>query len=154
VKSLLREWIVSRGGEVGPGQFQLVVFLPVLGGTATRRDLSYRHIPLYYSERFMAAARMIVVIKDAEGRAHKRLAKSRGGPLIRCLPDALLGPFRHSPQGVMSHSVQSTQRNEQNALEANLSGIIEVSYHCTRNRSLKRKGVNYFRSKGKCIPAK
>jgi len=45
VKSLFREWVVEKGGKVGPGEFRMDVFLPVLGTTATRRDLSYQNIP-------------------------------------------------------------------------------------------------------------
>jgi hypothetical protein len=93
VKSLFREWVVSRGGEVGPGQFQLVVFLPVLGDTAARRDLSYSHIPLYYSERFRAAARMIVVIKDAEGRTISVWHKGEGADLADIYLMRFWGPF-------------------------------------------------------------
>lgn len=67
VKSLFREWVVEKGGKVGPGEFRMDVFLPVLGTTATRRDLSYQNIPLYYSERFQTTARLIVVVRNAEG---------------------------------------------------------------------------------------
>jgi hypothetical protein len=93
VKSLLREWIVSRGGEVGPGQFQMTVFLPVLGDTAVRRDLSYQYIPFYYSERFRASARMIVVIKDAEGRTLNVWYKGEGTDLADIYMMRIFGPF-------------------------------------------------------------
>jgi hypothetical protein len=93
VKSLFREWIVSRGGEVAPGQFQMVVFLPVLGDTAVRRDLSYQNIPLYYSERFRAAARMIVVLKDAEGKTVSVWHKGEGADLSDVYLMRILGPF-------------------------------------------------------------
>ena len=93
VRSLLREWIVSRGGEVGPGQFQMVVFLPVLGDTAVRRDLSYQFIPLYYSERFRAAARMIVVVRDAEGRTISVWHKGEAADLTDIYLMRILGPF-------------------------------------------------------------
>ena len=93
VRSLLREWIVSRGGEVGPGKFQMVVFLPVLGDTAVRRDLSYQFIPFYYSERFRAAARMIVVVRDAEGRTISVWHKGEGADLTDIYLMRILGPF-------------------------------------------------------------
>ena len=93
VKSLFREWIVSRGGEVGPGQFQMAVFVPVLGDIAVRRDLSYQYIPLYYSERFGAAARMIVVIKDAEGRTISVWHKGAAADLTDIYLMRIFGPF-------------------------------------------------------------
>lgn len=68
VKSLLREWILEKGGKVGPGSLQMYVFLPTLGTTATRRDLSYRNIPLYYSERFQASCRLIIVVRELDGK--------------------------------------------------------------------------------------
>jgi hypothetical protein len=92
-KSLLREWVLRRGGEVGPGQFQMVVFLPVLGETAVRRDLSYRYIPFYYSERFRASARMIVVIKDATGRTANVWYKGEGADLADVYLMRIFGPM-------------------------------------------------------------
>ena len=93
VKSLLREWIVGKGGEVGPGSLQMDVFLPALGTTATRRDLSYQNIPLYYSERFQGSCRLIVVVRDSGGKIVKLW---RGGD-ERELTDVYLmrifGPF-------------------------------------------------------------
>lgn len=67
VKSLFREWIVGRGGRIGPGELRMDVLLPVLGGTATRRDFSYQNIPLYYSERFEATTQLVVIVRDARG---------------------------------------------------------------------------------------
>jgi hypothetical protein len=93
VKSLFREWIVGRGGEVGPGQFQMAVFLPVLGDTAVRRDLGYQHIPLYYSERFRAAARMIVVIKDAQGKTIDVWHRGQPSDLTDIYLMRIFGPF-------------------------------------------------------------
>ena len=93
VKSLFREWIVSRGGEVGPGQFQMTVFLPVLGHSAVRRDLSYQYVPIYYSERFRATARMIVVIKDAQGKTLEVWQKGEGADLADIFLIRILGPF-------------------------------------------------------------
>ena len=93
VKSLLREWIVGKGGEVGPGSLQMDVLLPALGTTATRRDLSYQNIPLYYSERFQGSCRLIVVVRDSGGKIVKLW---RGGD-ERELTDIYLmrifGPF-------------------------------------------------------------
>ncbi len=68
VESLWREWIVSRGGKIGPGHFSLEVLLPAFGSTATGRDFSYQYIPFYYSERLRATNRLVAVIRDAEGR--------------------------------------------------------------------------------------
>ena len=76
VKSLFQEWVVEKGGKVGPGQFQMEVFLPVLGTTATRRELSYNNIPLYYSERFRATGQLLVVVRD---RDDKLIGLWRGG---------------------------------------------------------------------------
>jgi len=93
VRSLLREWIVSRGGEVGPGQFQMTVFFPVLGHTAVRRDLSYQYTPIYYSERFRATARMIVVIKDAGGKTLEVWQKGEGVDSADIFLMRIFGPF-------------------------------------------------------------
>jgi hypothetical protein len=93
VKSFLREWIVSRGGEVGPGQFQMDIFLPVLGHSAVRRDLSYQHIPIYYSERFRATARVIVVIKDAGGKTLEVWQQGEGADLADMYLIRMFGPF-------------------------------------------------------------
>ena len=93
VRSLFREWIVSRGGEVGPGQFQMAVFLPVLGHTAVRRDLSYQYTPIYYSERFRATARMIVVIKDAGGKTVEVWQKGEGADVAEVFLMRIFGPF-------------------------------------------------------------
>jgi len=93
VKSLFREWIVSRGGEVGPGQFQMTVFLPVLGHSAVRRDLSYQYVPIYYSERFRTTARMIVVIKDAAGNTLEVWQKGEGADVADIFLIRILGPF-------------------------------------------------------------
>ncbi len=93
VRSLFREWIVSRGGEVGSGQWQMAVFLPVLGHTAVRRDLSYQYTPIYYSERFRATARMIVVIKDAGGKTVEVWQKGEGADVAEIFLMRILGPF-------------------------------------------------------------
>ena len=98
VRSLFREWIVSRGGEVGPGQFQMIVFLPVLGDTAVRRELSYQFIPFYYSERFRAAGRMIVVLKDAEGKTVNVWHKGEGADFTDIYLMRILGPFDVPPK--------------------------------------------------------
>lgn len=68
LQSLLREWVVQKGGRVGSGDLRLVALLPVLGDTATRRDLSYRNIPLYYSEQFDASLQLFVFLRDADGK--------------------------------------------------------------------------------------
>jgi len=93
VKSLFREWILSKGGKLDQGQFQMAVFLPVLGDTAVRRDLSYQYIPLYYSEKFQATARMIVVIKDAEGKTVRVWQKADGAGLSDIYLMRIFGPF-------------------------------------------------------------
>jgi hypothetical protein len=68
LQSLLREWVVQKGGRVGSGDLRLVALLPVLGDTATRRDLSYQNIPLYYSEQFDASLQLFVFIREADGK--------------------------------------------------------------------------------------
>jgi hypothetical protein len=93
VRSLFREWIVSRGGVVGPGQFQMAVFLPVLGTTAVGRDLSYQYTPIYYSERFRATARMVVVIKDAGGKTLEVWHKDEGVDSADIFLMRIFGPF-------------------------------------------------------------
>lgn len=93
VKSLFREWVLSKGGKLDQGQFQMSVFLPVLGDTAVRRDLSYQFIPLYYSEKFQATARLIVVIKDAEGRTISVWQKGDGAGLSDIYLMRIFGPF-------------------------------------------------------------
>jgi len=93
VKSFLREWIVGRGGEVGPGQLQMSVFLPVLGQNVVRRDLSYQYTPLYYSERYRASARMVVIIKDAEGKTLQVWHKGEGADLADMYLMRIFGPF-------------------------------------------------------------
>jgi hypothetical protein len=94
VKSLFREWVVGKGGEVGPGEFRMDVFLPVLGTTATRRDLSYQNIPLYYSERFQTTARLIVMVRDAEGNmVCLWQGKQSGADLTDIYLMRIFGPF-------------------------------------------------------------
>jgi hypothetical protein len=74
------------------------VFLPVLGTTATRRDLSYRFIPLYYSERFRAAGQLVVVVKDREGKATGIWQTGKGGDLADIYLMRIVGPF-DAPSG-------------------------------------------------------
>ena len=94
VESLWREWIVSRGGKIGPGHFSLEILLPAFGSTATGRDLSYQYIPFYYSERLRATNRLIVVVRDAEGRvAHFWQAKPDGADLTDVYLMRIFGPF-------------------------------------------------------------
>jgi len=68
VQSLLREWVVQKGGKVSSGDLRMIALISVLGDTATRRDLSYRNIPLYYSEQFYATVQFFVIIRDREGK--------------------------------------------------------------------------------------
>ena len=94
VRSLFREWIVSQGGKIGPGQFSLEVLLPVLGNTATSRDFSYQYIPFYYSERLQATNRLIVVIRDAEGVVVRLWqGKQDGADLADIYLMRIFGPF-------------------------------------------------------------
>jgi hypothetical protein len=93
VKSLFQEWAVKRGGKVGPGEWRMEVFLPVLGTTATRRDLSYQYIPLYYSERFRAAGQLLVVVKDGEGKPAGVWLTGKGGDLADIYLMKIFGPF-------------------------------------------------------------
>ena len=94
VESLWREWIVSRGGKIGPGQFSLEILLPAFGSTATGRDFSYQYIPFYYSERLRATNRLTMVIRDAEGRVvHLWQAKPDGADLTDIYLMRIFGPF-------------------------------------------------------------
>jgi hypothetical protein len=93
VKSLVQEWIVGKGGKVGPGEFRMDVFIPVLGTTATRRDLSYRNIPLYYSERFRATGQLIVVVRDAEEKIIGFWQGGQGGDMADIFLMRIFGPF-------------------------------------------------------------
>ena len=94
VKSLFHEWIVGRGGRIGPGQFTLEAFLQAFGNTATSRDFSYQYIPFYYSERLQATNRLIVVIRDAEGRlAGFWQGKPDGVDLADIYLMRIFGPF-------------------------------------------------------------
>jgi hypothetical protein len=71
----------------------MAVFLPVLGHTAVRRDLSYQYTPIYYSERFRATARMIVVIKDAGGKTVEVWQKGEGADVAEIFLMRIFGPF-------------------------------------------------------------
>ncbi len=94
VESLWHEWVVSRGGRIGPGQFSLEILLPAFGSTATERDLSYQYIPFYYSERLRATNRLMVVVRDAEGKvAHFWEAKADGADLTDIYLMRIFGPF-------------------------------------------------------------
>lgn len=94
VRSLFHEWIVSKGGKIGPGQLEMTVFLPILGSSATRRDLSYQQIPIYYSERFRANSQMVVVVRDGEGKIVNFWAGKRGGAdLADIFLMRMFGPF-------------------------------------------------------------
>lgn len=93
VSSLFREWIVGRGGNIGAGQYRMEVFLPVLGTTATRRDLSYRNLPLYYSERFRASGQMVVVVRDGSGKVSGIWEAGKGRDLTDIYLLRIFGPF-------------------------------------------------------------
>jgi len=93
VKSLLQEWTVQKGGKVGPGIWRMDVFLPVLGTTATRRDLSSQNIPLYYSERFRGTGQMVVVARDGEGKVAGVWRAGKGSELADVFLMRILGPF-------------------------------------------------------------
>ena len=68
VQSMFQEWVVKKGGKIGPEEFRMDVYLPVLGSTATSREFSYQYIPLYYSERFRTTNQMMVMVRDGEGK--------------------------------------------------------------------------------------
>ena len=93
VKSLFHEWAVQKGAKVGSGELRMEVFLPVLGTTATRRDLSYRNIPLYYSERFRASSQLVVVVRDGEGKTAGIWQAGKGGDLADIYLMRIFGPF-------------------------------------------------------------
>ncbi len=67
-KSLFQEWVVSRGGSIGQDGFRMDIFIPVMGATATSREMSYQYIPLYYSERYRTIRDVLVVVRNREGR--------------------------------------------------------------------------------------
>jgi hypothetical protein len=93
VKSLLQEWIIGKGGRVGPGSLQMHVFLPALGTTATRRDLSYRFIPLYYSERFQGSCHLSVVVRDLDGKVECLWQGGDDRELTNVYLMRIFGPF-------------------------------------------------------------
>jgi len=93
VKSLLQEWTVRKGGKVGPGGWRMDVFLPVLGTSATRRDLSYQQIPLYYSERFRGTGQLVMVVRDGEGTLAGTWRAGKGGDLADIYLMRIFGPF-------------------------------------------------------------
>jgi hypothetical protein len=93
VRSLLREWIVEKGGAVGPGSLQMHVYLPALGPTATRRDLSYRFVPLYYSERLQGNCRLVVVVREADGKIVSLWQGGDEKELTDIYLMRILGPF-------------------------------------------------------------
>jgi hypothetical protein len=93
VKSLFQEWILGKGGMVGAGEFRMDVFLPVLGTTATRRDLSFQNIPLYYSERFRATGQLMVVVRDGQGKMAGIWQTGKGGDLADIYLMRILGPL-------------------------------------------------------------
>ncbi len=93
VKSLFQEWAVQKGGKVGPGEWRMEVFLPVLGITATQRNLSYQNVPLYYSERFRASGQLVVLLKDGEGKTAGIWQAGKGGDLTDIYLMRIFGPF-------------------------------------------------------------
>jgi len=93
VESLFREWILDKGGEIGPGQFQMAIYLPLLGNRAVGREMSYQYIPIYYSERFQAMARFIVGIRDAEGKTARVWQKGEGACFSDIYLMRIFGPF-------------------------------------------------------------
>ncbi len=94
VQSLFHEWIVSRGGKVGSGQFSMEILLLAFGNTATSRDFSYQYIPFYYSERFQATNRLTVMIRDAGGRMVRFWqSKPDGADLADIYLMRIFGPF-------------------------------------------------------------
>jgi hypothetical protein len=93
VKSLLQEWTVQKGGKVGPGDWRMDAFVPVLGTTATRRDLSFQNVPLYYSEKFRGSGQMVVVVRDAEGKVAGVWRSGKGSDFSDIYLMRILGPF-------------------------------------------------------------
>lgn len=94
VKSLFQEWTVGKGGKVGQGEFRMDVFLPVLGTSATRRELSYQYIPLYYSERFRTTNQLMVMVRDPEGKVVGVWQGGREGDWADIFLMRIMGPFR------------------------------------------------------------
>ena len=93
VKSLLQEWTVQKGGKVGPGSWRMDAFLPVLGTTATRRDMTVQNIPLYYSEKFRGTGQLVVVVRDGEGKVAGVWRAGKGSDFSDIYLMRILGPF-------------------------------------------------------------
>ncbi len=93
VTSLFQEWVVKKGGKIGPEEFRMDVFLPVLGSTATRRELSYQNIPLYYSERFRTTNQLMVMVRDGEGRLVGTWKGGQAGDWADIYLMRIFGPF-------------------------------------------------------------
>jgi hypothetical protein len=67
IRSLFQEWLIQRGGKIGAGDLQMTVLVSAFGSGVTRRDLSFRNIPLYYSEDLDAALEMAIWVRDRDG---------------------------------------------------------------------------------------
>ena len=93
VKSLLQEWTVQKGGKVGPGSWRMDVFVPVLGTTATRRDMSLQYIPLYYSEKFRGTGQLAVVVRNEEGNVVGVWRGGKGSDFSDIYLMRILDPF-------------------------------------------------------------
>ena len=93
VKSLLQEWTVQKGGKVGPRGWRMDVFVPVLGTTATRRDMTLQHIPLYYSEKFRGTGQLVVVVRNGEGKVAGVWRAGKGSDFSDIYLMRILGPF-------------------------------------------------------------
>jgi hypothetical protein len=71
----------------------MAVYLPILGDTAVGREFSYQYIPIYYSERFQAMARLIVVVRDTEGKTILVWQKGEGASFSDIYLMRIFGPF-------------------------------------------------------------
>lgn len=67
IRSLFQEWVIQRGGKIGVGDLKMTILVSSLGSGVTRRDLSFRNIPLYYSEDLDATLEMAIWVRDRDG---------------------------------------------------------------------------------------
>lgn len=100
VKSLFHEWIVCKGGTVEDGgEYRMDVYLPALGDIATQRDLGYRGVPIFYSERTQASARIIVLVRDSEGRTVSVWQRWPEAESLDVYLMRIFGPLKVQPRG-------------------------------------------------------
>ncbi len=115
VKSLFQEWVVSRGGSIGKDEFRMDIFIPVLGATATSRELSYQYIPIYYSERFRTTRDVFLVMRNREGQVVYSWRGGQAGDWTDMYLMRMLGPTDHSPVDRVDTSGSDSDRDRPSA---------------------------------------